>query len=98
MRYLTIEEMRTQCGRESDDSTRDAEISEYTAAAEDFIETQLGRTYSEVLEGGELPRPLKQAVKLLAAYYFSNREAVSDKNLSAIPYGVRALIWNYRAL
>lgn len=44
----------------------------------------------------DVPRPLKQAVQLLAGHYFMNREAVSPVNMVSVPATVDALIKPFR--
>lgn len=43
-----------------------------------------------------VPEPLKQAVKILAAYFYENREAASETKVYAAPHAVDALIAPYR--
>lgn len=45
----------------------------------------------------DVPEPIRQAARLLVAeWYDPAREAASEKELVAIPFGVRALTMNYR--
>jgi uncharacterized phiE125 gp8 family phage protein len=45
----------------------------------------------------DVPEPIRQAVRLLVAHWYdSARAAVSEGDLVAIPFGVRALTMNYR--
>jgi uncharacterized phiE125 gp8 family phage protein len=46
----------------------------------------------------DLPADLAQAVFLLAAHYYDNRNAATQNGGIGIPYGVGALIERYRAL
>lgn len=43
-----------------------------------------------------VPAPIRQAVLMLAAHWYANREAVADQGMAAIPLGVDALIAPYR--
>lgn len=47
---------------------------------------------------GDVPAPIRHAIMLLAAHWYENREAVSDKALQKIPLGVDALIAPLRAV
>ncbi len=47
-------------------------------------------------DAASVPEPLKQAVKLLAAYFFETREAAGDTRTYAVPQSVDALIAPYR--
>jgi len=44
----------------------------------------------------DVPSPIRQAVLMLAAHWYANRESVSDHNMTAVPNGVSALIAPYR--
>lgn len=43
-----------------------------------------------------VPEGLRLAVKMLAAHFYENREAVQQKDLSELPLGLKALIAQYR--
>ncbi|MDK3075449.1 head-tail connector protein [Sedimentitalea sp. JM2-8] len=45
-----------------------------------------------------LPGALRQAILLLVAHYYANREAVSDQLVHVLPLGVARLIAPYRSL
>jgi len=47
-------------------------------------------------DAASVPKVLKQAVKMLAAYFFENREAAGDAQLYRMPQSVDALIAPYR--
>lgn len=47
-------------------------------------------------DAASVPDPLKQAVKLLAAYFFETREAAGDIRIHTVPQSVDALIAPYR--
>lgn len=44
-----------------------------------------------------VPAPVKQAIKMLAAHWYTNRMAVTADGMGEIPMGVKALIAPYRA-
>lgn len=43
-------------------------------------------------DGSDVPQSYCQAISMLAAHYYRNREAVSDVSLLPVPYGVDALL------
>lgn len=47
-------------------------------------------------EASDVPAPVRDAIKLLVAHRYTNREAVSADDLKAIPHGVDAMITPYR--
>ena len=49
-------------------------------------------------ESGGYPATFAQAVLLLAAAYYDQREATAGTTLAAVPYGVEALLKPYRRL
>ena len=49
-------------------------------------------------DAASVPAPLKQAVKLLAAYFYEAREAAGEARLYTVPQSVDALIAPYREL
>lgn len=47
-------------------------------------------------DAASVPEPLKQAVKMLAAYFFETRETAGEARVYAVPQAVDALIAPYR--
>ena len=47
---------------------------------------------------GDVPAPLRQAVLMLAAHYFENREVMGEAGAQSLPMGVHALIAPYRIM
>ncbi|MEO8531241.1 MAG: head-tail connector protein [Deltaproteobacteria bacterium] len=64
----------------------------FAGSAEMTFEAGFGATWDD------LPADLGQAVMLLAAHYYDNRNAVSENGAIGIPFGVGALIERYRSL
>lgn len=44
-----------------------------------------------------VPRPIVQAILLLAGEFYCNREVTSERRYTELPYAVRILLSNYRA-
>ena len=71
-------------------------------AALNHIERLIGfkieTAISEGTEGFEdgAPEALREAICQLAAHWYENREAASDGRLDAIPFGVEAIVNEYR--
>lgn len=42
-----------------------------------------------------VPEPIKLAIKLLAAHWHNNREAFTDRNLTALPFGFNSVCVQY---
>lgn len=49
-------------------------------------------------EPEDVPADLRQAIALLAAHWYQNREGASDRGLTDIPFGVKALADPYRLM
>ena len=47
---------------------------------------------------GNIPQKVKQAILLLVGHWYENREAIGQPNLTDIPKGVDALLWQDRNL
>lgn len=72
-----------------------------TAAAAVLNEVSGGTGASELMADGELltvemPRPLVQAVMMLAAHWYNQRESVSPQQMHEVPSALMALIKPYR--
>ena len=48
------------------------------------------------VNAADVPEPLKQAVKILAAHFYEMREAASDTRILSVPQGVDTLIAPFR--
>lgn len=84
----------------ADDFTADDEYLEILCnSAEEHIITMTQAEESDLVAAGDgdLPLQLKQAVLLLVGHWYNQREGVSS-NLSAIPYGIDALVKPFRVL
>lgn len=62
--------------------------------------TATNRTEDELRAGnnGEFPKPLVQAILLVGAHWYNQRESVSAVQLYAVPDTLQALIKPYRKL
>ena len=44
----------------------------------------------------DIPPAIKQAIRLLAAHNYENREATTEKSLNTLPIGIESLLAQYR--
>ncbi|QRZ15398.1 phage gp6-like head-tail connector protein [Paracoccus methylovorus] len=96
MAIVTLEQMKDQLGLTADQDADDALISGKIEAAQDHVERLLGYTFAERYpDPAIIPASLKEAVMQLAAWWFENREAVSDVSRS-LPFGVAEIVNEYR--
>ena len=67
-------------------------------SAEQSVVRSTNRTTSElsVLNDGEFPVMLKQAIIMLAAHWYNQREAVGGAQLTEVPYSIQALVKPWR--
>ncbi|WOI55129.1 head-tail connector protein [Palleronia sp. LCG004] len=74
----------------------DAILYRLLVAANEHVERLLGYGLIERFdEASKVPGPLKEAILQLAAWWYENREAVSDK-AHDLPFGTREIITEYR--
>jgi len=45
---------------------------------------------------GDVPEPIRQAILLMIGHWYENREAASEKSISAVEFGVEALLYPFR--
>ena len=94
-------ELLKQHVRADDFSDDDNYLKHLIGAAEEFVRTSTNRTDEDlkVLGGGEdWPKPLQQAVLLIAGHWYNQREAVSGVQMAEVPYTLQALVKPYRKL
>lgn len=85
----------------ADDFTGDDDyLSFLLETAETAVITATNRTEDELkaLNGGNLPNPLIQAIMMLGAHWYNQRESVSTVQMHAVPDSLQALIKPYRKL
>lgn len=79
-------------------TTDDAMLTRILAGAESFVERKLGFTFAATFGGaGQDPVPdeLRQAVLMLAAHWYENREATAEV-LREPPFGVTEILREFR--
>ncbi len=69
-------------------------------AAEISVFTATYRTEDELkaIGGGSVPTPIVQAIMMLAAHWYNQRESVSTTQMHQVPDSLAALIKPYRKL
>jgi len=96
MEFLSIEEIKAQCRIDSADTSEDELLETFGASAECTICNMINRSMEEIVDTySELPPPLRQAMLILAADGYKNREATTQNAVNNIPYGVQNLISHY---
>ena len=86
MRYLTIEALKQQLIINQDFEDDDALLESIGQAVEDTVEQQIDMPLEDTLVEGELPAPLKHAMKMLAEYFYDNRGSGENQIPSAFFY------------
>ncbi len=86
--------------RADDFADDDVYLEHLIEAAEESVMTATNRTEEELREGnaGVFPTPLKQAIMMLAAHWYNQRESVSTTQMHQVPDSLQALIKPYRRL
>ena len=94
--FVTVDEIKQHLyiDFEADDEM----LADLIKASEAIIEKYLNRSYDDVLDDeGNLPPPLKQAIKIMVGNMYANRESVSfNAYPSKIPYSYEYLLQPYR--
>lgn len=73
--YLTLEEAKDHLRIEHDFTYEDNYIRDAVEAATLVVEKDICKPLAEFEDdGGQLPRPLKQAIKIMLGTYFNTRE------------------------
>lgn len=80
--------------RADDFTDDDAYMQHLLDAAEQAVVRRTGRTARELADagGGFFPAPLRQAVMLLAAHWYNQREAVAAAQMHEVPHTLDALV------
>lgn len=86
--------------RAADFADDDAYLQHLLSAAEQWVISATNRTEAELREmsEGAFPLPLVQAVMMLAAHWYNQRESVSGVQMTEVPDGLSSLIKPYRRL
>lgn len=85
--------------RADDFADDDEYLTHLLEAAEEAVLTATNRSEEELLEiSGYFPSPLKQAIMMLAAHWYNQRESVSSVQMHEVPDTLQALVKPYRKL
>ncbi len=85
----------------SDDFADDDEYLQHLLdAAETAVITATNRTQAELVEmgGDSFPNPLTQAIMMLGAHWYNQRESVSGVQMHSVPDALQSLVKPYRKL
>ena len=91
---VSVVEQKLHMNIEEDFLDDDPVISAYIAAAESYTTALLGENVAAMTP---VPGALRQAIRMLAAHYYENREASAfDGRANELPFGFLALVAPYR--
>lgn len=97
MKYLTIDDIKTQLRLDSD--CDDALLELYGTGAEDTILHLCNRTYENLVGTyGEVPAAIRQVTLELVSNSYDQRSPASPTNMSAVPYNFDLLVKSYIVL
>lgn len=94
MAYITLEEAKAHVVCEHNED--DALILGLIEVAEHSVVDYLNRPLAEVLVGGELPPPIRHAMKILLGNLYLHREGVVQGKVSRVPFTLSHLLMPYR--
>jgi len=86
--------------RADDFADDDTYLQHLLDAAEVCVVTATNRTEDELkaIGNGNVPTPIAQAIMMLAAHWYNQRESVSTTQMHQVPDSLSALIKPYRKL
>lgn len=81
MDYLELDELKKQCVIDLDFTDDDEYLESLGDTAEQLVEQQIDCALGDVVAyyGGELPTPLKHAMKMIVEYLYDNRGSAETK-------------------
>lgn len=90
MAYATLDELKAQCRVTFDDD--DDALQGYLDAAIEYVRGFLADDPEADSPPSDIPDDVKQAVLLVAAGWYEQRESIVPDTLREIPFGARDLI------
>ncbi|HEV2294088.1 MAG TPA: head-tail connector protein [Tepidisphaeraceae bacterium] len=75
-----------------DHADDDATLSSYLVAATEWFQNETRLNFAEM---DEVPQLLKQGILLLAGHWYESREAATDRRITAIPFAIESIVWQY---
>ena len=96
--YSALSDIKAHLVVDSDFTADDALILEYVTAAEVALEAHIQANFALLAQnnGGKLPEPILQAVRLLVAGWYNNREPFTHSSVNKVPHTLDYLISLYR--
>lgn len=75
MKYLTIDQIKKQCVIDDDFLEDDDYLETLGDTAEELVEQEIDCDLNQVVaaNGGEIPKPLQHAMKIIVEYFYNNR-------------------------
>ena len=99
--YVSLELVKKHCVLDSYDGDDDLLLF-YIGAAEEYVVKLTNRDVNELFgmsgNGESLPRMLQQAIMLVTAQWYDQREPNSSQQFHELPNSLQALIRPYRRL
>lgn len=91
MNYLTLDDIKKQIVMDVDYEDEDDYLTSLGDTAEQLVETHIDRNLADVVafNGGELPAPLKHAMKMIVEYLYDNRGSADNVIPEAYFYMLR---------
>lgn len=95
--YVTLEQLKQHCIIDKDFTDDDLLLLDYLTVAEDAVSRHLDIDLADLENSdGRLPAAIVQAILLLAANLYANREPVSYSNAVTVPYTFEYLVGKYK--
>jgi uncharacterized phage protein (predicted DNA packaging) len=95
MAYVTLEQAKDHLRVDFQDD--DIYILDLIAVAEASVANEIGSTLASNVSGGELPKPLYQAILMMVGHLYANREPVLiGVSCVKIPFTLEYLLYPYK--
>ncbi len=101
---ITLTDIKQQCRLDEDDTSEDALLGRYLAAARLAVSRHIDRPIFDTeadkgdKEGVVIDEVLEMAILLLISHFYEHREATSEIELYECPLGYDSLIHPYRKI
>lgn len=96
MNYLTLQDIKQHLRLEDTWHDEDETLVSIGEAAEAAVIKHIDSPIESLLEKGELPAPLKQAMLLLVGNFYDNRNSVSYTSVTELPLAYNYLLALYQ--
>lgn len=94
---IDLQSLKNHLNIDSSFNDDDAYIESLEEVAEEIVQKHIDKSLDDIIgEEGELPKPLLQAIKLIVANLYDNRESVAYTPTYEVPNSLNYILSMYR--